>query len=306
MPATLKMPVPDAQNLMLGTWSTDVKYEPSTEMPNGGTAAGTEIWRPGPGGLSVIEEYREKNEKGEVDGLGVAWWDASAHGQRFVWCDNTIPAGCYVSKNVAQWKDGKLIWSEEQEKAGQKVTSSEVFRDITPTSFTQILQEGESGGELRPLVTIRATKTGTSVAQESGEAADRAAIKAVLDSHGAAWTRGDVTAATATLTEDADWVSGSGRVFVGRSAITKMHRDVLEGPAKGTRHSHPGTPNIRFVARDVAIVDGDSYMAGFRDEHGGELPGEYSRYTAVFVKKDGMWYVTAFRSLPQVKVTSPQ
>jgi uncharacterized protein (TIGR02246 family) len=136
--------------------------------------------------------------------------------------------------------------------------------------------------------------------------ADRAAIQAVLDAHGAAWTRGDADAATATLTEDADWVSGSGRMFVGRPAITQMHRDLLAGAAKGTRHSHPGTPNIRFVTQDVVIVDVDSYMAGFHDEHGNELPAEYSRYTAVFVRKSGKWYVTAFRSLPQVKVTPPQ
>lgn len=80
---------------------------------------------------------------------------------------------------------------------------------------------------------------------EPAEAADRAAIKAVLDAHGAAWTRGDADAATATLTEDADWVSGSGKVLVGRSAILQMHRDMLSGPAKGTQHSHPGTPDIR-------------------------------------------------------------
>jgi uncharacterized protein (TIGR02246 family) len=124
----------------------------------------------------------------------------------------------------------------------------------------------------------------------------------VLDAHGAAWTRGDVAAAVATLTEDADWVSGGGTVLVGRDAIAAMHREMLEGPAKGTRHSHPGIPNIRFITREVAIVDGDSYMAGFHDAHGKELPAEHSRYTAVFVKKNGNWYVTAFRSLPQVKV----
>jgi len=71
-PEKLKMPGPDVQNLMLERWSTQVKYEPSQEMPNGGTGSGTEIWRPGPGRLSVIEEYTEKNEKGEVNGLGVA------------------------------------------------------------------------------------------------------------------------------------------------------------------------------------------------------------------------------------------
>jgi uncharacterized protein (TIGR02246 family) len=142
----------------------------------------------------------------------------------------------------------------------------------------------------------------TSDSAQSVEAADRAAIKAVLDAHGAAWTRGDVAAAVATLTEDADWVSGGGTVLVGRDAIAAMHREMLEGPAKGTRHSHPGIPNIRFITREVAIVDGDSYMAGFHDAHGKELPAEHSRYTAVFVKKNGNWYVTAFRSLPQVKL----
>lgn len=155
------------------------------------------------------------------------------------------------------------------------------------------------------LLTMLLTLHGSDPAQ-SGEGADRAAIKSVLDAHGAAWTRGDADAATAALTEDADWVSGSGKVFVGRPAILQMHRDMLSGPAEGARHSHPGTPDIRFITRDFAIVDGDSYMAGFRDEHGKELPGEYSRYTAVFVKKDGKWYVTAFRSLPQVKVTPPR
>ena len=107
---------------------------------------------------------------------------------------------------------------------------------------------------------------------QSSEAADRAAIKAVLDAHGAAWTRGDADAATAILTEDADWVSGSGKVFVGRRAILKMHRDLLSGQATGTKHSHPGTPNIRFVTRDVAIVDGDCYIAGFRGEQGRNYP----------------------------------
>lgn len=64
---------------------------------------------------------------------------------------------------------------------------------------------------------------------EPVEAADRAAIKAVLDAHGAAWTRGDADAAAATLTDDADWVSGNGKVLVGRPAILQMHRDMLSG-----------------------------------------------------------------------------
>jgi len=132
------------------------------------------------------------------------------------------------------------------------------------------------------------------------EAAERAAIQAVLDTHGAAWTKGDAKAAAAVMTEDADWVSGDGTITKGRPAIEEGHREALATFAKGSRHSHPGTPNIRFIRPDVVIVDGDSYMAGLHDE-GKEVPASVSRYTAVMVKENGSWKVTAFRSLPQVK-----
>lgn len=69
----LTMPGPEVQNFMLGTWSIKVRYPPTPQTPKGDAGEGTEIWRPGPGGRSVIEEYREKNSKGEVEGLGVAW-----------------------------------------------------------------------------------------------------------------------------------------------------------------------------------------------------------------------------------------
>lgn len=157
-PEKLKMPGPELQNFMLGTWRTEAEYQPTSEMPKGATAFGTEIWRPGPGGMSVIEESGEKNAKGDMAGLAVAWWDAKAQGQRFVWCDNGNPDGCWVSKEVAKWDRGSLIWTEEQEHSGKKRVYSEVFRDITPSSFTQVLQEGEPGGALKSTVTIRATK----------------------------------------------------------------------------------------------------------------------------------------------------
>src|SRR6201982_3826886 len=59
----LKMPGPDVQNFMLGTWSTQTTYAPSSEMPNGGAAGGIEVWRPGPGGMSVMKESRTKKQK---------------------------------------------------------------------------------------------------------------------------------------------------------------------------------------------------------------------------------------------------
>lgn len=56
-PEKLKTPVPDMQNLALATWAIQIRYAPTSEMPK--MAAGTEIWLPGPGGLSGIREYHD-------------------------------------------------------------------------------------------------------------------------------------------------------------------------------------------------------------------------------------------------------
>ena len=133
-----------------------------------------------------------------------------------------------------------------------------------------------------------------------GSSAEKAAIQAVLDAHGKAWSKGDAAAAAAVMTEDADWVSGDGSLYEGRDAIEAAHREWLAGTAKGSWHSHPGLPKIQFLRPDVAIVDGDSYTSGLHDEQGKEIPASTTRYTAVMVKENGRWKVAAFRSLPQL------
>jgi hypothetical protein len=72
--------------------------------------------------------------------------DKDAKGQRFVWCENDFPSGCYVSKRVAKWEGDSPVWKEEQKMGGINAASSEIFREIRPTSFLQELQEGEPSG----------------------------------------------------------------------------------------------------------------------------------------------------------------
>ncbi len=187
----LKMPGPDVQNLMLGSWVINVKYPPTSERSGGDTGVGTEVWRAGPGGRSVIEEYREKDGKGNVEGLGVAWWDKQAQGQRFVWCDTSNPDGCYVSEEVAKWNGESLEWKEEQVNSGKKRVYSEIFKNIRPDSFTQVLQEGEPGKEMKTTATILATKIGTNPEAE---------LRAIMAERRRASIEGDVEAIASSMT----------------------------------------------------------------------------------------------------------
>jgi hypothetical protein len=156
---TLKMPGPAVQNSMLGTWCIKIKYEPGApRMPNGGTGEGEEVWWPGPGGYSVIEEYYQKDANEWKEEFIPAWWDTEAGGQRFIGCSNTLPQGCLLSKNVAKWEGDRNTYTEEDEESGKRVTYREVFENITAASFTQVLQRGESEKELKTELIIQATK----------------------------------------------------------------------------------------------------------------------------------------------------
>lgn len=203
---TLTMPGPDVQNLMLGTWEINVAYPPGSGT-RADTGKGTEIWRPGPGGSSVIEEYREKNAHGEVAGVAIAWWGKKAQGQRFVWCDNSIPDGCYVSKEVAKWDGNDLVWREEQALAGTNRVYSETFKDITADSFTQILQEGDPGQPLQNTATISAKRksgpamiTGRSMGDSTSNTETE--LRAFMTELRRANIQGDVDTVANSITDD--------------------------------------------------------------------------------------------------------
>ena len=155
---SVNMPGPAVQNNMLGRWTLTIRYEPSAELPNGATGSATEVWWAGPGGYSVIEEYYQNDANEHVEEFGPAWWDTQAGGQRFLYCSNGLPNGCYIPENVFRWEGENLVYTDERESAGKVITHSLAFTDITLSSFTEVTEEGESGKNLKPTMTMRATK----------------------------------------------------------------------------------------------------------------------------------------------------
>ena len=301
----LKMPGPEAQNLMLGTWSTKVHYPPSPATSQGEVAEGTEIWRPGPGGRSVIEEYREKNSKGEVEGLGVEWWDEDAQGRRFLWCENDLASGCYVSKGVAKWDGGNLVWKEAQEAGGVKRAYAETFREIKSDSFLQELQEGDNLQNLQTTAMITATRI-NSMSMESHAAVSESDFRASVAKRQQAMIEGDEAmvdrmtakeyAQTDILGHVQDKSAWMAEYFRPLAALTKA------GKFRWERYDER---DVRVVMLgDTAVVTGELAMKGtgakftqgkWEEAPGTSIEGTF-RFTRVWVKRDGSWLLVALHN----------
>jgi len=143
---------------LLGTWSLQLAFSPSENIPTGGSGVGEEVWRPGPGGHSLIEEYHSSGAEGEVSGLGIFWPSKGPLTMRVLWCESANANGCGVMKGGAKWEGNQVVIEDESELGGKKMIFREVFSAISRSSFTQTLYEGESAGDLKKVVTISATR----------------------------------------------------------------------------------------------------------------------------------------------------
>jgi hypothetical protein len=141
---------------LAGTWQVSEKLEPSDSMPKGGTGRGKAVYRQAAGGMSLIEEYHSTGTAGEFQGAALFWRDEQARVYRAPWCDNVT--GCIGAGGVGHWDGKDLVWTDETEVGSQKTTIKETYTDITPSSLTQVLDVGPSGGKLKRTTTIHLTK----------------------------------------------------------------------------------------------------------------------------------------------------
>jgi len=121
------------------------------------------------------------------------------------------------------------------------------------------------------------------------EAPDDAPIRAVMRRIEDAINTRDFAAMVAEYATDGDAIVGSRRRMTGRGAI-RAAAETAWSTAPGDRRITMRANQIRYLSGDVAIVDVDAtFTAG--------SPAA-DRSTAVLVRRDDVWRVTAFRAYP--------
>ena len=167
----LPKPPPELEKLskiMVGDWTTDEKFETNDFTP-AGTGKGSESTRLGPGGLSLISDYHSKNVMGEVHGHGMIWWDPKEQAFRNLWCDNVAPAGCVLS-GPGKWEGDNLVFQDEAELAGRKISMKVTLTDLKPDSHTFTVEIAGDNGTMQRGMTFRYTRKPAPAAKSAAAA----------------------------------------------------------------------------------------------------------------------------------------
>jgi uncharacterized protein (TIGR02246 family) len=134
-----------------------------------------------------------------------------------------------------------------------------------------------------------AAATAKVAAQTARQAEDAKALAALVATFTKAFNAGDAAAAAATFAEDALVVDEEGARTEGRAAIRdQLAASFAESPKSTIAIK---VDALRFLGPDTALEEGQTTITPAK---AGEAP-ELSRFTVVYVKRDGQWLQSAVR-----------
>lgn len=129
---------------------------------------------------------------------------------------------------------------------------------------------------------------------------DEAAIQKIISEEVAAWNAGDATAYSRHFALEGTFTNIYGMVFDGHDAFQKRHAESFATFFKGSTRQEK-IRRIRFVTRDVAIVDVNTEVTGFRRMPPGvPVPADgvlRTRLLQVFVKRSGEWWIETYHNV---------
>ena len=144
--------------MLVGNWHVVATREPSVNSPKGRKDVGTNRIVLGPGGRSVVENYRTDGDSGPRVALGILWWDEKAQGYRTMFCDNADLSGCSLYDGLGKWEGYDLVFRFRLYRDGSRIEGKEVFTAYSPFSFIVRFYESRDGGPEDATWTVNNTK----------------------------------------------------------------------------------------------------------------------------------------------------
>jgi uncharacterized protein (TIGR02246 family) len=129
----------------------------------------------------------------------------------------------------------------------------------------------------------------TGVAQNVGE---QKAIEAQIDAFLTSWNKHDFSDMKDYLAEDCDFVNITGMHWIGREDIQYAHQTYHDQFLKNTPMEKRSVA-IRFLKPDVAIAHLLWHIGAFNPPDGSKRGDNDDLATMVFVKRNGIWLITA-------------
>jgi uncharacterized protein (TIGR02246 family) len=121
---------------------------------------------------------------------------------------------------------------------------------------------------------------------------EEARIRKTEAAYDQAWQEGDVDGIMVCFTDDAVLVSPRGDVATGKEQIRSLLHNFLGSEARDTKHTSRIT-RISFVTDDVAVVDGEAFIAG--SENLSTLVKHHS-FTDMLVRTGDVWLISQIRA----------
>jgi hypothetical protein len=150
-------PGPEMQKLqfLVGDWNIVATYPKSAMFPDGGEEQGTYSCHPGPGGFSLVSEFKSDGLEGPIQGLSVRTWDPRADGYVDYVFGNGFP-GAYLQ--LGHWEGDNLIFEGQFDSPAGGINFRQNVHADGPDSIT--LQEwfSQNGDPMQLMQTTKATR----------------------------------------------------------------------------------------------------------------------------------------------------
>lgn len=157
MAAMMPKPGPEMAKIksMVGTWKVEETMETSPMGP-GGKGGGVSRVSSGPGGLSIIIDYRSTS--GHMKGYrghGVVAWDAEAKAYKQVWTDNMSQM---IMLSTGSLEGDKLILNSEGTMMGKPFKSRDTMSGMGTDALTMVTEMSMDGSPMAKVMTLVQTR----------------------------------------------------------------------------------------------------------------------------------------------------